>query len=184
MYISLESLSFFLKAHLLKTTFRIKALPWRESVHKFFANWLVLLSFRMLGDFFKMLAFVNLVSTRFFSTYWAYNLCKKLGKGPLFPLPLKFDVAACVKQVLVVPKTFPKKKHKVRAYAKSKVAIARKKMKISSTACTANVLRTACVKQKKRSQLNSDKIIRNKTELEKLAKSIRMAAVRKVSSKK
>ena len=83
----------------------------------------------MLGDFFKTLAFVNLVSTRFFSTYWAYNLCKKLGKGPLFPLPLKFDVAACVKQVLVVPKTFPKKKHKVRAYAKSKVAIARKKMK-------------------------------------------------------
>ena len=64
------------------------------------------------------------------------------------------------------------------------MAIARKKMKIRRTACTANVLRTACVKQKKRSQLSSDKIIRNKTELEKLAKSTRMAAVRKVSSKK
>jgi hypothetical protein len=35
-----------------------------------------------------------------------------------------------VKQVLVTPKTFPKKKHKVGAYAKSRVVIARKKIKI------------------------------------------------------
>ena len=49
-------------------------------------------------------------------------------------LLLKFETAACVKQVLVTPKTFPKKKHKVSAYAKSRVAIARKKIKISRTA--------------------------------------------------
>ena len=34
-------------------------------------------------------------------------------------LLLKFETAACVKQALVTPKTFPKKKHKVSAYAKS-----------------------------------------------------------------
>ena len=39
-------------------------------------------------------------------------------------------------------------------------------------------------KKKKRSQLSSDKIIRNRKELEKLEKSISMAAVKKVSSKK
>ena len=39
-------------------------------------------------------------------------------------------------------------------------------------------------KKKKRSQLSSDKIIRNRAELEKLEKSISMAAVKKVSSKK
>jgi hypothetical protein len=86
--------------------------------------------------------------------------------------------------VLVTPKTFPKKKHKVSAYAKSRVAIARKKIKISRTAWIANNLSTAWVKQKKRSQLSSDKIIRNRMELEKLEKSISMAAVKKVSSKK
>ena len=38
--------------------------------------------------------------------------------------------------------------------------------------------------KKKRSQLSSDKIIRNRTKLEKLEKSISMSAVKKVSSKK
>lgn len=109
---------------------------------------------------------------------WRY-----VGKAPL-PLLLKSATAASVKQVLVTPKTFPKKKHKVKAYAKSKVAIAKKKIKIKSTACTAKAFKTAWLKQKNKSQLSSDKIIKNKTELEKFAKSTKMAAVKSVNSKK
>ena len=44
-------------------------------------------------------------------------------------------------------------------------------------------LKHSMSKAKKRSQLSSDRIIRNRMELEKLEKSISMAAVKKVSSK-
>jgi len=84
-------------------------------VHRLFVKLISLLFTKILGDFFKTLGFVNLVSTRFFSTYCVYSLCKNLGNWPLPLLPLKFDVEAWVKQVLVTPKTFPKKKHKVKA---------------------------------------------------------------------
>ena len=57
-------------------------------------------------------------------------------------------------------------------------------MKMKSTACTAKAFRTAWLKQKNKSQLSSDKIIRNKTELEKFAKSTKIAAVKRVNSKK
>ena len=49
-------------------------------------------------------------------------------------LLLKFETAACVKQVLVTPKTFPKKKNIRSAHTLNPVAIARKKIKISRTA--------------------------------------------------
>lgn len=110
-------------------------------------------------------------------------MCKNFGRGSL-PLPLKLDKPGSVKQVLVTPKTFPKKKQRVSAYAKSNVAMDKKKINTKSTACTAKVFSTACVKQKNKSQLSSDKIIKNKIELEKLVKRIKIAAVKSVSSKK
>jgi len=68
----------------------------------------------------------------------------------------------------VPPYTFPKKKQRVSTYAKSKVAIARKKMNIKSMAWDANSLSTAWETQKKRSQLSSERIIKKSMDMEKL----------------
>ena len=108
----------------------------------------------------------------------------KKGKLAVLRPPLNPGESSPTKLLSVAPKTFPKKKHKESTYARSRVAIARKNIKISKTIWTANAFKTACVKQKKNSQLSSDKIIRNRMELEKLANSTSTAEVRKVSSKK
>jgi len=55
-----------------------------------------------------------------------------------------------VKQVLVTPKTFPKKKHKVSAYAKSRVAIARKKNKNKQDRLNSKCLKHSMGKAKKK----------------------------------
>ena len=89
-----------------------------------------------------------------------------------------------MKEFDVVPKSFPKKKQTARTYDKSSVAIAKKKIKTTKTDWTAKSLIRLCVKQKKRSQLSSERMIKKRMEVEKVEKRKRTANVNKVSSGK